>query len=70
MENITQPNNRIFITAFAGAILLVISLWVSISSAKHQHGNFTPNLIIAAATGVTAIALLSDAIKKDRHRLV
>ena len=58
MENITKQENRIFLKAF------------SVAAITGSAVNESFNLVAAALAGVTATALLSDAIRKDRHRII
>ena len=70
MENITKQENRIFLKAFTGVVLLVISIMTGVAAITGSAVNESFNLVAAALAGVTATALLSDAIRKDRHRII
>lgn len=63
-----NSNNNIFTSAFAGVILLIISIAISIIATKVGHSKDVPYIILSVATGISAITLLSYAVKKDNER--
>ena len=67
MENKKQINNNIFTAAFAGVILLIISLALSILATKVGHAKDIPYIAMSLVTGMSGISLLSYAVKKE-HR--
>jgi hypothetical protein len=63
-----QINNKIFTSAFAAVILLIISFAVSILAIRAGHTKDIPYIISFATSGVAALTLLSYAVKKDNQR--
>ncbi|PQJ10009.1 hypothetical protein CJD36_015025 [Flavipsychrobacter stenotrophus] len=67
-RKLNNSNNNIFTSAFTGVILLIISIAVSIFATKVGHAKDVPYIILSVTTGITAITLLSYAVKKDNER--
>lgn len=67
-RKLNNSNNNIFTSAFTGVILLIISIAVSIFATKVGHVKDVPYIILSVTTGITAITLLSYAVKKDNER--
>lgn len=67
MEQRTQIDNSIFISAFAGVVLLIGSLALSLVMSMGSHSTTLPYVISSVASGVTAVALLAHSVKKERE---
>ena len=67
MENITKPDNKIFIATFAGVVLLIVSIAMSLLTTKATID--LPYIVGAIATGVSAVGLLTYSVRMDKYRL-
>lgn len=61
MEKENKIDNSIFISVFAGVVLLIASIGISLISAK------VPYMVMSASTGLSSLLLLMNAIKKDKE---
>lgn len=67
MNNGQGIDNKVFMSAFAGVILLVLTAFISVVSLKQLPGQLALTAIITAVTGLPSLGLLLGAIKKDKR---
>jgi hypothetical protein len=66
MNNERTVDNKVFMNAVTGVVLLLITIILGIAGASQAHSPLS-SLAIPAATGLSSIALLYAAIKSDKR---
>jgi hypothetical protein len=69
MEQETNINNKVFLYAFAGALLLSAAIFLVMSMPLILPGLELPYLPIALVVGAISLPLLFKAVKHDTRRL-
>ena len=68
MENKISIDNQVFMSAFASAILMVVTIIAAIASARYAQHNLYYFMLFPLVTGATSAMMLGYAIRHDRDR--
>ena len=69
MEQNITTDNKLFIYAFTGVLLLIAAMAFLLTNFSHIAMLDLSSSLIAGTLSFTAFSLLFKAIKNDRHRL-